>query len=212
MRSPRVRLLGVVVAMGAVLLALAPPGSAARAVRHSAWAAVAVRTTVLTLDVHHCDGCSITPVKAGDGTTSVVWRGKTKKVRGGVVHWRLATGHTVGMSFDIVDPNAVPLDFVTDIVVAYPGLDVGTKVPAGVAARKKRANGCWAGTHRASLTLRVRVERFPGVSDLPPPVTGYRIRPYLLRTAAHLRIAGGAPYSRAFHGTIGNQDAYFCAT
>ncbi len=55
------------------------------------------------------------------------------------------------------------------------------------------------------------VEHFRGVSDLPPPVTGYRIRPYLVRTAAHLRIAGGARYSRTFHGTIGNQDAYFCA-
>jgi hypothetical protein len=173
---------------------------------------VAGRATVLTLDVHHCGGCSVTPVKAGDGTVPVVWRGKTKKVRGGVVHWTVAIRHTVGMSFDIVDPNAVPLDSVTDIVVAYRGLDVGARVPAGVAARKKWANGCWAGTQRRSVTLRVRVEHFPGVSDLPPPTTGYRIRPYLVRTAAHLRIAGGARYSGAFHGTIGNQDAYFCAT
>ena len=210
MRSQRLLMLGVVVAIGA-LLSPAASGSAARPAHRLAPENVAGTNTVLILNVHHCGGCSVTPVKAGDGTVPAVWRGKTKKVRGGVVHWTVAVGHTVGMSFDIVDPNAVPLDSVTNIVVAYRGLDVGARVPAGVAARKKLANGCWAGTQRRSVTLRVRVEHFPGVSDLPPPVTGYRIRPYLVRTAAHLRVAGGARYSRAFHGTIGNQDAYFCA-
>ena len=209
-------MLGAVVAViGGLLLSSAPAGSAgsARAVRDvSTSAEMAATRTVLSLKVHHCDGCSITPVKAGDGSGPAVWRGRTKKVRDGVVNWRVAIQHTVGMSFDIVDPQAVPLDSVTDIVVAYRGLDVGARVPPGVAARKKWANGCWAGTQRRSMTLRVRVEHFPGVSDLPPPVTGYRIRPYLVRTAHHLPIAGGAHYSKAFHGTIGNQDAYFCAS
>lgn len=210
MRSQRGLMFGVV-AIGALLLPPAPADSAARAPHSLRVVQVAARTTLLTLDVHHCDGCSITPVKAGDGSAPALWRGRTKKVRAGVVHWRVGVRRTVGMSFDIVDPNAVPLDSVTDIVVAYRGLAVGARVPAGVAARKKWANGCWAGTTRRSVTLRVRVEHFRGVSDLPPPITGYRIRPYLVRTAAHLRIAGGARYSRTFHGTIGNQDAYFCA-
>lgn len=175
-------------------------------------AEAAARRTTLTLVVHGCDGCFITPVQAGDGSVSALWRGRTKTVRGGVVHWRVAIRHTVGMSFDIVDPNAVQLDSMTDIVVAYHGLKVGDRVPAGVAARKRFANGCWAGTRKASVTLRVRIEQFLGVSDLPPPVSGYRIRPYLTRTRAHLRIAPGVAYSRTFHGTIGNQDAYFCGS
>ena len=61
------------------------------------------------------------------------------------------------------------------------------------------------GTHKASITLRVRVEQFPATSAFPPPVEGFSIRPYFVRTRAHL-----PPYTRTFHGQIGNQDAYFC--
>jgi hypothetical protein len=198
----------VAVALSAVV-AVAPVAPVAPVAAEPA--GTAAGTTSLTLLVHGCDGCLVQPVKAGDGSTAAVWRGPTKTVRHGLVHWSVAHRHTVGMSFDIVDPQAVPLDSVTNIVVAYRGLAVGAPVPAGAAAHERRANGCWAGTTRTSVTLRVRVEQFPGTSDLPPPVTGYRIRPYLTRTTRHLRVAGGAAYTSAFHGTIGNQDAYFCA-
>lgn len=166
--------------------------------------------TTLTLLVHGCDGCSITPVQAGDGSAPALWQGRTKKVRHGAVRWKVATRHTLGMSFNIVDFDGVALDSMTNIVVAYRGLKVGARVPNGVAAHKKRANGCWAGTRKASVTLRVRVEQFPGTSDLPPAVEGYRIRPYLTRTAPHLPIYKSRVNGPTFHGTIGNQDAYFC--
>ena len=176
-------------------------------------ASAAPRTTELTLRVHGCDGCTIRPVKAGDGSQVALWRGRTKTVRNGVVHWKVARRHTIGMSFDIVDPQAVDLDFMTNVVVAYRGLAVGARVEAGVAQHKKRANACWVGTHKASVKLRVRVERFPSVSDFPPSAPGYQIRPYLVRTTAHLRLfdGKGGAYSRAAHGVTGNQDAYFCA-
>jgi hypothetical protein len=150
-------LTGAVAVAPAVAPIAAPAGDAA--------AGAGPRTT-LTLVVHRCHGCAITPVKAGDGSAPALWQGRTKKVRHGAVHWTMATRHTVGMSFNIVDHHAVALDFMTNIVVAYRGLDVGTRVPAGVAAHKKRANGCWAGTRKASVTLRVRVERFPA-----PPIS-----------------------------------------
>jgi hypothetical protein len=159
--------------------------------------------------VRGCDGCTITPVDAGP--TGTVWTGKTKKVRAGAVHWRVARRHTIGMSFNIVDPNAVALDFMTNIVIAYRGLQLGERVEHRVAAHKKRANGCWAGTHKPTVKLRVRVEQFPSLSDFPPPVAGYAIRPYLIRTARHIPIAGGPAFSNGTHGVIGNQDAYFCS-
>jgi hypothetical protein len=109
------------------------------------------------------------------------------------------------MSFDINDPNAVNVGAIPDIVVAYRGVAVGDRVPAGVAQHKKRATGCWAGTHKASITLRVRVEQFPATSAYPPPVKGFSIRPYFVKTRAHF-----PPFTRTFHGQIGNQDAYFC--
>ena len=168
-------------------------------------AQAAVRTTSLTLNVHGCDGCVVQPVRATVGTTVPVWRGKIKKVRNGSVHWTVATRRTVGMSFDISDPNAVNVGAIPDIVVAYRGIAVGDRVPAGVAKHKKRATGCWAGTHKTSITLRVRVEQFPATSAFPPPVQGFSIRPFFIKTRAHF-----PPYTRTFHGQIGNQDAYFC--
>lgn len=170
----------------------------------------AVGTTSLTLKVRGCDGCTIQPVRAGTTATTPVWRGRTKKVRNGVVHWTVSMRHTVGMSFDIGDPHAVNVGAMPDIVVAYRGLTVGERVLAGVARHKKRANGCWAGTRRAATTLRVRVERFRTTSAFPPLVQGYSIRPYFVRTRAHLRLGSGTMYGPTFHGAIGNQDAYFC--
>jgi hypothetical protein len=170
----------------------------------------AVRTTSLTLLVHGCDGCTIQPVRAGNGTTTAVWRGRAKKVRNGSVRWTLSLGHTVGMSFDISDPDAVNVGAIPDIVVAYRGIAVGDRVPAGVARHKKRANGCWAGSDRTSVTIHVRVERFRTTSAYPPPVKGFSIRPYFVKTRAHLRLASGTEFSTTFHGAIGNQDAYFC--
>lgn len=170
-----------------------------------------VKRTSLTLRVRGCDGCTIQPVRAGNTVAIPEWRGKMKKVRNGSVHWRVSTRHTIGMSFDISDPDAVNVGAMPDIVVAYRGIAVGDRVPAGVAKHKKRANGCWSGTHKGSITLRVRVERFPATSAFPPPVTGFSIRPYFVRTRAHLPLASGSGYSRTFHGAIGNQDAYFCA-
>ena len=170
-------------------------------------AQAAVRKTTLTLKVNGCDGCVVQPVRATFGTTTEVpvWRGKMKKVRNGSVHWTVATRRTVGMSFDINDPKAVNVGAIPDIVVAYRGIAVGDRVPAGVAKHKKRATGCWAGTHKTSITLRVRVEQFPATSAFPPPVQGFSIRPFFIKTLAHF-----PPYTRTFHGQIGNQDAYFC--
>src|SRR3954453_7861013 len=155
------------------------------------------RTTVLTLAVRGCDGCTIQPGRAGNGTTVPVWRGKTKEVRKGSVHWKVSLRHTVGMSFDITDPDAVEIGERPDIVVAYRGIAVGDRVPAGVAKHKKRANGCWAGTHKPSIPLRVRVEPFPPTSGFPPPVKGFSIRPYFVKTRAH-----SPPFTRTFHGQI----------
>ena len=90
-----------------------------------------------------------------------------------------------------------------DIVVAYRGLAVGDRVPTGVAKHKTHATGCWAGTDKTSITLRVRVEHFPS-AGIPPPTKGFSIRPYFVKTRAHY-----PPFTRTFHGQIGNQDAYF---
>ena len=146
-----------VVVAALVLAAMAPaiPASA-RVGGAGAPSARAAKTTSLTLTVHGCDGCTIQPVRAGITATSPVWRGKKKKVRNGSVHWKVSVRHTVGMSFDISDPDAVNIGAMPDIVVAYRGIAVGHRVPAGAAEHKKRANGCWAGTHKASITLRVR--------------------------------------------------------
>jgi hypothetical protein len=173
----------------------------------------AAQMTSLTLRVHGCNGCVIQPVRAGDGSHAALWRGKKKAVRKGSVHWNVSQGHTVGMSFDIDDPKQVDLDFMTNIVIAYRGIKVGARVPPGVARHKSHANGCWAGTDRAAVTLRVRVERFPSLSDFPPVMHGYRIRPYVVRTRPFLRLFDGpdGTYSRGSRGTIGNQDAYFCS-
>jgi hypothetical protein len=191
--------------------ALVPGGASASADETPAASArAAVTTTSLTLTVRGCDGCTIQPVRAGTTATTPVWRGRTKKVRHGVVHWTVSMRHTVGMSFDISDPQAVNVGAIPDIVVAYRGLAVGDRVLAGVARHKKRANGCWAGTRRSAITLRVRVERFRTTSAFPPPVQGYSIRSYFVRTRAHLRLGSGAMYGPTFHGAIGNQDAYFC--
>ena len=151
-------------------------------------AQAAVRKTTLTLKVNGCDGCVVQPVRATFGTTTEVpvWRGKMKKVRNGSVHWTVATRRTVGMSFDINDPKAVNVGAIPDIVVAYRGIAVGDRVPAGVAKHKKRATGCWAGTHKTSITLRVRVEQFPATSAFPPPVQGFSIRPFFIKTSGPL--------------------------
>lgn len=159
-----------------VLIALTAPAIPAAATTPRGEAG----TTVITLRVTGCDGCTIQPFsvlqrKVG-AQPFVDWNGKKLKVRDGVVRFTIPTDYTDGMSLQVTAPwergsvNYVPM------------------------ATLSRNSFCWAGTTKPSATVRLTVKRlatdgFPGgtavipnayLSSLPQPkvVPGHQDLPY----------------------------------
>jgi hypothetical protein len=159
-------------------------------------------STVITMRVTGCEGCTITPVQAISGQADI-WTGTPTKVRGGQAQLTVPTSRTAGMSFNLdatwpVDINAMPV-----IVTQYQGFAPGQRVSVAQAKAAKRATACWAGTSQPSVTLSVRVGRvmmagFPAGRAKVPLA-------YLVPTA---ETTGG--FSDTVKGVLAQQEAWWC--
>lgn len=158
--------------------------------------------TTITMTVSGCEGCTITPVQAITGSTAV-YTGTPVKVTGGQAAFVVPTSKTAGMSFNLeatwpVDINAIPV-----IVTQYKGIRAGQAVTRPQALAARRATACWAGTASSAVSLQVKVGRV----TMPGFPSGRATVPlaWFVPTAA---ATGG--FSRAYKGTIAQQDAWYC--
>jgi hypothetical protein len=156
--------------------------------------------TRITLHVTTCRHCPVRLVQAGGSRH--VWHSPTKRIRHGVVSFRVLTRHTYGMSFEI-RPRWSSAGYIPNIVTRYGRTHAGDMVTNAVAKHKKFATGCWAGTSARRVSLDVRAVRFPLPDMLGHP--GHSVRAWFKPT-----LASTLPMVRTTKGAIGNQDAFYC--
>jgi hypothetical protein len=106
------------------------------------------------------------------------------------------------MSFEL-RPRWSTADWITNVVTRYAHERVGRHVSAETAAHKQRAYGCWAGTSRRHVTLRVRAVKFPNRDVEGDP--GYALRAWFAVSQPSMN-----PAVITDNGSIGNQDAFYC--
>ena len=159
--------------------------------------------TTLVLKVPSCPKCTIDLTRAITGHQKV-WRSKNHHVRDGKVTFVLPTARTKGLSLEIYAPWDNACDCNTNIVTRYRGVDPGERLTDTVARHKRRAEGCWAGTTASRFTMTVHVARFK--APQPDGQPGHVMRAYV-----NPQVASIAPMTRTFKGTLGNQDAFYCA-
>lgn len=165
-------------------------------------ASAAEPSTVITMRVAGCEGCTITPVQAVTGQSSI-WTGTAVTVKGGQAQFTVPTSRTAGMSFNLdaswrVDINAEPV-----IVTQYQGFAAGDRVSAAQAKSAKKATACWAGTNEAAITLSVRVGRV-----MTAGFPSGRAKVPLAYFVPTLATTGG--FSDTVKGTIAQQEAWWC--
>jgi len=160
--------------------------------------------TRLHVHVTGCDRCSITLQQAVEGHLTV-WTSKPHRVGSDhVTTFTLRTARTHGLSFVIRAPWEGNTGAVTNMVTRYRSQDVGDGVTIREARHGRRAEGCWAGTGQDSARLDFHVARVAArtLDGKPTQIP--------LAYATH-SLRSWRPMVRTFKGTLGNQDAFWCA-
>jgi hypothetical protein len=197
--------------IAAVLMTLVAATLAATAEHGDSYAATATagnpaatpHRTTLHVQVAGCDRCRITLQHAVTRARSV-WTSRQQKVGGdGEAVFHLRTANTHGLSFVVWAPWAGNIDAATNFVTRDAGTVVGSRQTRSQAHTAKHAEGCWAGTSSSDATVRFRVVRVPARS-----VTGQRTH-IALGFATHA-LPSWKPMAKTWHGTLGNQDAFYC--
>ena len=162
--------------------------------------AAAARTAV-TIQVHGCNGCELTPVNFR------TQRGYTPHtVRSGLVRFTLPSGATRGLGFLVTNSAPHAATQARYLAVArYRGKAAGRPVSATYAAHAGRATQCWAGTSRSRTTLKLTVRHFAGTSSYDGSRTD-EIRPYFSPTLRSL----GTPW-RTHRGQLATQSVIDCS-
>jgi hypothetical protein len=160
--------------------------------------------TTLRLHVAGCDRCTVQLQHAISGKPHV-WTSKERRIGSDhVVRFDVRTSRTKGLSFVLRAPWEGDTGAVSNIVTRYAGRDVGSFVSRKAARRADRAEGCWAGTDAGHVRLSFRVARVWART-----LDGHRTQIPL--TYAPYSMASWKPVVPTFKGTIGNQDAFYCA-
>jgi hypothetical protein len=159
--------------------------------------------TALHLHFTGCDHCSVQLQHAVTGKSDV-WTSKAQRI--GPDHsavFRVRTSRTHGLSFVLRAPWAGGTDAVPNIVTRYAGHDVDSAISRDVARHARRAQGCWAGTGLKRVRLDFHVARVKATT-----VDGHPTQ-IPLADATHT-MSSWKPTVKAYRGTIGNQDAFYC--
>jgi hypothetical protein len=204
-RLPRVA--AVIVTLAAAALATTAQGDAHAASAPTTPSATSSTAkpphTHLILHVTGCDRCSIAPQHAVTGHQHV-WTPPYQRI--GSDHravFRVRTAWTRGMSFVLRAPWQGDTGAVPNVVTAYRGHAVDSYVSRASARNGRRAEGCWAGTTVDRVRLDFHVSRVRART-----LDGHPTRIPLVY-ATHT-MSSWQPMVKAFKGTIGNQDAFYC--
>jgi hypothetical protein len=192
-----------IAALGAMLAATIL-GTTAQSEAQGAAAARAhgsARTTLL-IHVSGCDRCSVQLVDAIKGVDNVSTFPRLKVGRDHVATFKVLKAETPGLSFEVRAPWAKGIDYVPNAVTAYAGHKVGSAISVKTARHAGHAAGCWAGTRKTTKDLYFEVGRVHTSSH------GHQVVAPLVY--ARHTMSAWKPFVKAVHGTIGNQDAFYC--
>jgi hypothetical protein len=197
-------MVAVVTTVVAATLASTAQGDARASTGAPASRAATPARTTLRLDVAGCPRCHVQLQHAVTGEPQV-WSSSPQRVGGDhVAVFHVRTARTHGLSVTIWAPWEGDIDAVLNVVTRYAGHAVGSHVTGTDARTSRLAEGCWAGTSARHATLRFRVVRLPSRTVTGAPT-------HVPLTFATHTLASRKPMVRAHHGTIGNQDAFYCS-
>jgi hypothetical protein len=172
---------------------------------HAAGAAAASKPTQTTVRLHvtGCDRCTVQLQHAVNGEPHV-WTSRARRI--GSDHravFRVRTSRTQGLSFLVTAPWEGVTGAVSNMVTRYAGHQVDSRVSRTSARRATHAEGCWAGTTLDDVRLNFHVSRVKArtLDGRPTHIP--------LAYATHT-MSSWKPSVKAFKGTIGNQDAFWC--
>jgi hypothetical protein len=158
--------------------------------------------TTISLRVKTCRHCPVYLQQALDDGT--YWTSRTHRVRAGRATFHVPTMRTHGMSFVFNPRWANVTNARTNVVTRYGQTRPGQTVSNDQARHKQRATACWAGTSRQHVLLIVRAVKFKGRALGGGP--GHALRAWV-----NPMQPSTPPMNHTFRGSLGNQDAYFCA-
>lgn len=161
------------------------------------------RTVSVRMHVTGCDHCTVQLQHAVTGATRV-WSSGTRTIGSDhVVSFTVRRSLTHGMSFVVHAPWEGNTGAVPTMVTRYAGHAVDSRISRDTARHASRAQGCWAGAYTDSVRLsfkiaRVRAKTLTGEPTQMP-----------LAWSRHT-MASWKPVMKTYHGTLGNQDAFYC--
>lgn len=200
--TPLPRAAAIVLTVAATTL-VATAQTDAHAVSPSGGSRAAAPHTRLHVHVTGCDRCSVTLQHAVTGRPHV-WTSRTRRIGSDhVAVFTVRSSRTHGMSFVLHAPWQGATGAVPNVVTRYAGHTIDSFVSRSAARNAVRAEGCWAGTNVDDVRLDFHVARVEArtLSGQPTAVP--------LVYATH-SMSSWRPMVKAFKGTIGNQDAFYC--
>jgi len=163
---------------------------------------VRARTTVVTVAIKDCEGCEVLLLSYTAEDPDSGWSSETHAIADGKAEFVVPTDKTLGLSVAVDTPWEGHLGYTTMAVMRYQGLTVGDRIGFNRARQMKKASGCYAGTTKKELLLRLKVRRVmvEGVFEKVPgqivfaPITQEWLR----------------PIDPVYGGVLGGQDVLLC--
>ncbi|MBO0845129.1 MAG: hypothetical protein J2P22_06905 [Nocardioides sp.] len=197
-------LAAILATIAAVTLATTAQNDAHAATGSAGAAAHKPARTTLHIHVTGCDRCSVQLQQAVNGRPGVWQTGKQRIGSDHEATFRVRSRHTDGMSFAFRAPWARNFYAVPNAVTQYAGHSIDSTIGRKVAHHARRAEGCWAGTRLGSVRLDFHVTPVHAAGQPGEPITAPLV--YATHTMSSWR-----PMVKTFHGTIANQDAFYCS-
>jgi hypothetical protein len=191
------RVLAAAVAVGLALAGVST-GQASGAETTSARA----KTTAVTVAIRSCEGCEVTLISYTAEDPGSGWASDPHLIANGKAAFVVPTDKTLGLSVAVETPWEGHLGYTTMAVMRYQGLTVGDRIGFNRARTMKKASGCFAGTAKKELLLRLKVRRVM-VEGVFEKVPGQIV--WAPTTQEWLR-----PLNPVYGGVLGGQDVLLC--
>lgn len=190
------RVLAAAIAAGLALagVSTAPSGAAETGAQ--------AKTTVVTVAIGSCEGCEVMLISYTAEDPENGWASDPHTIANGKAAFVVPTDKTLGLSVAVDTPWEGHLGYTTMAVMRYQGLTVGDRIGFNRARTMKKASGCYAGTAKKELLLRLKVRRVM-VEGVFEKVPGQIV--WAPTTQEWLR-----PINPVYGGVLGGQDVLLC--
>src|SRR5215213_8773488 len=120
---------------------------------------VRVKTTAVTVAIKACEGCEVMLLSYTAEDPDSGWSSESHAIVDGKATFVVPTDKTLGLSVAVDTPWEGHLGYTTMAVMRYQGLTTGDRIGFNRARQMKKASGCYAGTTKRELLLRLKVRR-----------------------------------------------------